>query len=155
MKTKITIKDFFDAVNFQISECFKYGWNCYGPNSYSIGWQEKRNSNWASAGLIYDSENQQVYELSVWDETNNKVYRWINPKFINKVKKEYKERSLNYKNLNYKIAIDNIMYEDLSPARILNRLKKLKEDKNEQAIQKRRNRNTFICKRQKKNKNSK
>lgn len=150
MKNQITIKDFVTAVNFQISEGFKYGWNCYGPNSYGIGWQEKRNSNWISAGLVYDSENQQVYELSVWDEINNKVYRWINPKFINKVKKEYKERKLKYKN-----AIDSIEYEDLSPTKILNRLTKLKEKKNESAMDKGRNRNTLVCKRQKKSKSSK
>lgn len=154
MKT-ITIKEFMTTIDFKISEGFEYGWDCYGPNAYSIGWQEKRGNLWASAGLVYDSENQKVYELSVWDEINNKVYRWIDPKFIPKVKKEYKQRSLNYKNLNYKVAIDSVKYEDLSPTKILNKLKKLKEEKNEQTIHRRRNSNTSICKRQKKNKSSK
>lgn len=153
MKTKITIKDFVTTVDFKINDGYKYGWDCYGPNSYGLGWQEKRKEDWVSAGIVYDAETHQVYEMSVWDE--NKVYRWIDPKFVKKVKKEYKEKNLNYKNLSYKIAIDNIKYEDLSPTKILNRLKKLKEKRNEQAMDEGRSRNAFICKRQKKSKNSK
>jgi hypothetical protein len=69
---------------------------------------------------------------------------------VRKVKKEYEKR-----NLNYKIAFELVPFEDLTPIKILNKLQKVKENKNEQIMDEGRNRNTHICKRQKKNKSSK
>jgi hypothetical protein len=74
MKTKITIADFIKKIDFEICEVFEYQWDCYGMNTYSIGWQEKKGKSWVSASIVYSSKNQKVYEMSVWDEINNKVY---------------------------------------------------------------------------------
>lgn len=131
MKTKITIKDFVSAINFELSDTFHHQWECYGPNAYSLGWtrkdvnKEDNSTEFTTAGLVYDAETRVVYEMSVWDEPNDKVWRWINPKYVSKVKQEYKKRSLNCKKLNFKVAIDETKYEDTTPTKILNVLKRL------------------------------
>lgn len=129
MKTKITIKDFVSAINFELSDTFQHQWKCYGPNAYSLGWTRKDHSKdgvqFTTAGLVYDSETRVVYEMTVWDEANDRVWRWISPNYVNKVRMEYKKRSLSYKNLNFKVAMDDIKYEDTTPTKILNVLKKM------------------------------
>lgn len=128
MKNNIYLKDFLEAIKYQIGDGFKFLWDCYGDEAYGLNWQRGQWNNykldWASAGIVYDSKTQTVYEVSVWDDFSQKVYRWINPKYLNLVKKEYKSRGLNYK-----IAYDKVKYEELTPTRILNRIKQLQKRK--------------------------
>lgn len=113
---KITIKDFMKAIKFQLGEGYEYGWKCHGPNAYGIGWEGKK----ASAGIVYDTKSGDVYSMEVWDDENNRIYRWISPKNLREIKNEYEKRGLDFQ-----LASDKTKYEDLSPRKIISKLKAL------------------------------
>jgi hypothetical protein len=111
------IKDFLISINYQLSDSYKFEWDCYGCNCYCLSWDCEL----YSAILNYDSKNQFVYEMSLW--IDQIVYRWIHPKYVKNYKKESKLR-----NLNHSIAFDNIKYKDVSSKTIIKKLKKTYED---------------------------
>jgi hypothetical protein len=120
MKKSINIKDFVSAVNYQIGEGYEYQWDCYGLDAFGLDWCRIDLS--ASAAIIYDTKTQEVYEMSVWDCRDCKVYRWIKPEYIKIHKKEAKSRGVKFN-----IAIDTTKYEDTTPSRLLGHLKRLRK----------------------------
>lgn len=76
----MTLKDFFELVNYRITEGSEYHWSCYGSNAYYITAWDERNDG-VSAGVIFDTVNQTVYEIEVHDYGNEEAYRWINVDF--------------------------------------------------------------------------
>lgn len=118
------IKDFMLAVNYEIGEGYEYRWECYGQNACGLDWGKENLS--ASAVMVYDTKTQEIYEMSVWDcsEEKTKVYRWIKPEYVKKHKKESKERGFKFN-----IAIDDVKYEETTPAKLLGHLKKLYKSK--------------------------
>jgi len=118
MKKNITIKEFVTAIKFNLGDGFEFLWDCYGRNAYSIGWMKSDGT--ATASIIYDINSQTVYQMEVWDETNNRVYRWIHPKYKKAHSKEARQRGINDR-----IAIDKIRFEDITPAKIMARLKEV------------------------------
>lgn len=74
----INIKDFMELVEFKITEGSNYCWDCFGPNAYSLdSWSGDQNGH--SASIVFDTEDQTVYQASVYDYRNNRAYRMINP----------------------------------------------------------------------------
>lgn len=118
MKKKLTIKDFVTAVDYKIGEGYECQWDCYGFSASGLDWCRSDLS--ASAAIIYDTKTQEVYEMSVWDCRDAKVYRWIRPEYIKRHKKEAKARGVKFN-----IAIDSTKYEETTPARLLEHLKRL------------------------------
>lgn len=118
MKKNITIKDFVTAVEYRLGEGAEYLWECYGLDSSILDWTKPDLS--GSAGIVYDTKTHVVYEMSVWDNLNEKVYRWIRPENIKKYKSEAKKRSFSFV-----LAYDRIKYENTTPAKLLNHLKRL------------------------------
>ena len=57
---------------------------------------------------MFSTKSQKVYEVSVCDYTNNRAYRMINPKFVEKHRKESIARGVNLNE-----AWDDIEYIDL------------------------------------------
>lgn len=116
----ISIRRFFQAVGFKVDCGFEYLWDCYGPNAAGIGWEKEDLS--ASAGIVYDTKNHFVYEMSVWDNKNNLVLRWCSPRFKRARNSEYKDRGLNHK-----IAYDKVKFIEATPSRCFSLLSKLKK----------------------------
>lgn len=113
----VTIRKFVSAVNFRLNEGCEYLWECYGPDCCQLGWIKPDRS--ASAGIVYDIKSGVVYEMSVWDEKNNEVWRWIRPEF----RKAHDSESWS-RGFDPKVAIDKTKFQDVGPRSILNRLKK-------------------------------
>lgn len=91
----ISMEEFFKAVNYKITEGGDYGWECYGPYSHRLSaWNGKHGEGGWSADIIFSTKSQKVYEVTVCDYTNNRAYRMINPKFVDKHNKEADRRSL-------------------------------------------------------------
>jgi hypothetical protein len=89
----ITIQQFMETINYRIGEGDDYGWKCYGPNSYQIGaWNGVHGAGGWSANIVFSTKSQKVYEVEVCDYTHNRAYRLINPKFVEKHRKETEER---------------------------------------------------------------
>lgn len=119
----ISIRRFFQAVDFKVDCGFEHLWDCYGSNAAGIGWEKQDLS--ASAGIVYDTKTHVVHEMSVWDNKNNLVLLWISSRFKRARKKEYKERGLNHR-----IAFDKVKFTETTPGRCFSLLSKLKKRRN-------------------------
>jgi len=105
----ITIKEWMELTDYKITEGSEYGWQCYGPNSYTLSsWNGIHGTGGYSMDITFSTKSQKVYEVSVCDYTNDRAYRMINPKFQEKYRKEAKAMGVN---LNQ--AWDDVEYVDL------------------------------------------
>jgi len=108
----ITMKEWMELVGYRITESGDYGWACYGPNAYSLSsWNGVHGSGGYSFDIVFSTKSQKVYEVSVCDYTNNRAYRMINPKNVEKHSKEAKARDVNLNE-----AWDDVDYVDLEVA---------------------------------------
>lgn len=113
------MKNYLDGVKYKIQEGFEYGWKCFGKNAFALNTEVKREYRFVcSAQVIFNNKNQTLYEVSFWDYIERRVFRWINPMFVSKVKREYKDR-----NLCFQTASDEMKYEDVSFASIIKKIK--------------------------------
>ncbi len=105
----ITMKEWMELIDYKITEGSDYMWNCYGPNSYRLdSWNRIHGAGGFSFSIIFSTKSQKVYEVSVYDYTNERAYRMINPKFVEKHRKEALERDVNFNE-----AWDDVNYIDL------------------------------------------
>jgi hypothetical protein len=108
----ITMKEWMELVDYKITEGGDYGWDCYGPNSYSLSsWNGVHGTGGYSFDIVFSTKSQKVYEVSVCDYTNNRAYRMIAE---NKQEKHRKEAEMRDVNLNE--AWDDVDYVDLDVA---------------------------------------
>ena len=78
----ITLAEFVEAINYKITGGSDYGWDCFGPNARYLDSNDDEGFNGTySASAIFDSCDQTVYSVEVWDYVNNREYRWINPEY--------------------------------------------------------------------------
>jgi|LauGreDrversion4_2_1035121.scaffolds.fasta_scaffold611473_2 hypothetical protein len=105
----ITMKEWMELVDYKITEGSDYMWNCYGPNSYRLdSWNGLHGKGGFSFSIVFSTKSQKVYEVSTYDYTNDRAYRMINPKFIEKHRKEAEQREVNFNE-----AWDDVNYIDL------------------------------------------
>ena len=105
----INIKEWMELVDYKITEGSDYGWDCYGPYSYTLdSWNRVHGKGGYSFSITFSTKSQKVYEVSVCDYTNDRAYRMINPKFQEKHRKEALAR-----NVNLDEAWDDVDYVDL------------------------------------------
>ena len=111
----LNMREWMDLVDYKINEGSKFGWSCYGPNSYTLdSWDGKygvggpNGDGGYSFSIIFSTKSQKVYEVSICDYTNNRAYRMINPKNVEKHRKEAVARDVNLNE-----AWDVVDYVDL------------------------------------------
>ena len=105
----ITIKEWMELTDYKITEGSDYVWGCYGPYSYTLdSWNRVHGPGGYSFSITFSTKSQKVYEVSVCDYTNDRAYRMINPKFIQKHRKEALARDVNLNE-----AWDDVNYVDL------------------------------------------
>ena len=101
----MNLKDVNENFEHRITGGSEYTWNCYGPNARYLDYE----SNYGSGTCIFDSQTQEIYEVSVEvKESENRPYRWLNP---NTKQVMFDESS--YRNVDRDIAWDNIKWVDL------------------------------------------
>jgi hypothetical protein len=106
----ITMKEWMELVGYRITEGSAYGWECYGPDAYMLdSWNGDLDGH--SFTIIFDTEDQTVYEVQAHDYVHQRAYRMINPAFLKKMKKEAKRRHVSKKE-----AWDDVEYVDLDVA---------------------------------------
>lgn len=92
----ITIKEWMELVDYKITEGSDYGWDCYGPYSYSLSsWNGIHGQGGYSFNIVFSTKSQKVYEVEVCDYTNDRAYRMIRPSFVEKHKKESLAKGFN------------------------------------------------------------
>jgi hypothetical protein len=105
----ITMKEWMELVDYKITEGGEYGWQCYGPNAYTLdSWNGVHGVGGYSFSIVFSTKTQKVYEVSMCDYTNDRAYRMI---VENKQAKHRKESQSRAVNLNQ--AWDDVDYVDL------------------------------------------
>ena len=108
----ITMKEWMELVDYKITEGSDYGWQCYGPNSYTLdSWNGVHGKGGYSFSIVFSTKSQKVYEVSMCDYTNDRAYRMINPKNVEKHRKEAEHKSVLANQ-----AWDDVDYVDLEVA---------------------------------------
>lgn len=92
------------ALDHKIVGGSEYQWNCFGPNARYLDFESK----YGTASIVFDAETQNVYEATVYREEENIAYRYIDPNFIEALKKEHTLREEDFN-----VAWDNQRYTDL------------------------------------------
>jgi hypothetical protein len=90
------MKEWMELVDYKITEGGDYGWQCFGPNAYRLdSWNGVHGKGGYSFSITFSTKTQKVYEVSMCDYTNDRAYRMINPKNIEKHRKEALARNVN------------------------------------------------------------
>ena len=74
----MNLKDFFEAVNYRITEGSEYCWNCFGPNAYML---DSHVLEQYSVSILFDTRTQIVYQVELADYRKDLAYIWTNPYF--------------------------------------------------------------------------
>lgn len=94
----ITLKEFLEAIDYKVTGGSEYQWKCFGPNArYLDSDNGTFENNTYTASAIFDSVDQTVYNVEVWDYVNNREYRWINPVYKQAMIDEAEHRGIDYK----------------------------------------------------------
>jgi len=105
----IILKEWMELVDYKITEGSDYGWGCYGPNSFQLdSWNGVHGKGGYSFSIVFSTKSQKIYEVSVCDYTNDRAYRMINPKFVEKHRQEAVARDVNLNE-----AWDDVDYVEL------------------------------------------
>ena len=104
----MNIVQLMETFDFKVTNGSEYLWNCY-PNARIVDFE----SEFAYASGVYSIIDQTVYEVETdsKDGDHESPFRWINPKFKDAYVKEAESR-----NINPKIAWDNVEYVDVDDA---------------------------------------
>jgi len=103
----LTIKEWMELVDYRITEGSDFQWDCYGRRVYVLdSWNGEQDG--YSFSIVFSTEDQTVYEVSVCDYTNDRAYRMINEDFQKKMRKEAKRRDVDKDQ-----AWDGVAYVDL------------------------------------------
>jgi hypothetical protein len=103
----ITIKEWMELVDYRITEGSNYGWQCYGTDVYQLdSWNGEQDG--YSFSIIFDTDNQTVYEVQAHDYVHNRAYRMINSDFSADMQDEADHRGINKDQ-----AWDEVDYIDL------------------------------------------
>jgi len=105
----ITMKEWMELVDYKITEGSDYGWNCYGPNAYSLSsWNGVHGKGGYSFNIVFSTKTQKVYEVAVCDYTNDRAYRMVAENKQEKHRKEAERFGINFNK-----AWDDVEYVDL------------------------------------------
>ena len=104
----ITLKEWMELVDYKITEGGPYGWTCYGPDAYTLSmWNGVHGKGGYSSNVVFDTEDQTVYEVEFCDYTNDRAYRIINPDYKKDHDAEVEHRDLDDE------AWDGVLFTDL------------------------------------------
>lgn len=112
----ITIQNFLETIDFQITDGSDYLWKCFGNHAYRLeSWSgASNNTDLYSIGIIFDKNNQTVYQAEAHDYEKQISYRWTNPEFVQAYRDEVKEK-LDSETVD--VAYDDVKFTDLEEAK--------------------------------------
>lgn len=105
----ISLKDFFECVEYKISDGSEYLWKCYGDGARTMSYYNgELGDAQVTIYVVFTPNDQDVAEMQVWDGPNKREYRWIHPAFI----EGHAQESIN-KNVDLKQSYDNHNFIDI------------------------------------------
>lgn len=87
----ITLETAMKIANYKISESSEYMWKCYGPNARYLDFDHNKDS---SFSIVFDTENQTVYQAAVCDYVKDNCYCIHHPDFYDEHKYEAESRNV-------------------------------------------------------------
>lgn len=110
----ITIKEFLEAIDFKITGGSEYQWKCFGPNARYLDCADNEGLGTYSVSAIFDSVDQTVYAVELWDYVGNREYRWINPEYTKAHKKACAKHDVDlYESMDDRKWIDLELADDI------------------------------------------
>lgn len=91
----MNIQQIMEATQFKISGGSKYQWSCFGDNARYIDFSIEGENEVVS--LVFDSVNQTIYQVEFFPNDTT-TYSWINPEFIDALKKEHSIKNIPFNN---------------------------------------------------------
>lgn len=89
----LTLKEWMELVDYKITEGDTYTWTCYGDNAHQLStWNGVHGKGGFSSNIVFDTQDQTVYEVEFCDYTNDRAYRLVNPDFKEALEAEVKNR---------------------------------------------------------------
>jgi hypothetical protein len=73
----LTLPEFLELIDHRITGGSEFQWQCYGNLAQVI---DSDGANY-SFSVVFDRDDQEVYEVTVCDYANNRAYRMIDPDF--------------------------------------------------------------------------
>jgi hypothetical protein len=102
----ITLKEWMELIDYKITEGSEYTWQCYGLSAYSLdSWDGAHDGH--SFTIVFDKNDQTVYEVQAHDFLHSRAYRMINPEYKSQQAKEVSDRNCGDE------AWDDVEYVDL------------------------------------------
>lgn len=103
----ISIKDFMECINYQITEGYEYLWSAFGDDSYTLSSEDASYQKY-HVSITFSKVSHTVFIMEAWDYQKNKAYRWINPNYKHLYLKECNERGVDSQQ-----ALDDLKFTDL------------------------------------------
>ncbi|ATV46276.1 hypothetical protein [Lake Baikal phage Baikal-20-5m-C28] len=103
----ITLKDFMEVTDCRITEGSDYSWSCYGTQAFTLDSWNGLHDGGHSMSVTFDTETQEVYEITVCTYKPDRAYRYINPNYLAAFKEEEKN------NNTFTEAWDDVRWIDL------------------------------------------
>lgn len=114
----ITVQNFTEAINFEITGGSEYMWECFGPDARYL---DSEHPNEFQASIVFGGPERTVFICELFDYVNNRAYRWTNPDYREAHEKEAKKRKVDIKK-----ALDNVDFADIEVAEdILEKIQEL------------------------------
>jgi hypothetical protein len=73
----LTLPEFFELIEHRITGGSEFQWQCYGNQAQVIDSDGANHS----FSVVFDRDDQEVYEVTVCDYANSRAYRMIDPDF--------------------------------------------------------------------------
>jgi hypothetical protein len=73
----LTLPEFLELIDHRITGGGEFQWQCYGNHAHTIDSDGANHS----FSVVFDRDDQEVYEVTVCDYANNRAYRMIDPDF--------------------------------------------------------------------------
>lgn len=86
----ITLKEWMELVNYKITEGSEYQWRCFGYNAYALDSYTGEHG----VSILFDREDQTVYQVEAFDYARDRAYRIINPDYRAAYDAEAKQRGV-------------------------------------------------------------
>ncbi len=102
----ITVKDFLETIDYQITEGWDYQWHCFGSDAYGLDYHDSTHER-CGLSIIFDKKDQTVYSAEAHDYVNDRSYRLLHPDFAQAHKDECVKKGID------DIAYENVKFTDL------------------------------------------
>lgn len=89
----VTLKEFFEAIQYKVTDGYEYQWQCFGPYAQAIG---SDTENGSALNVLFDTRDQTVYEVQAWDMGETRFYRWMNPTYVSAYQAECDKRGMRH-----------------------------------------------------------